>query len=317
MDILEQETRVIKAPMYEVMQGQEVKKDDFIDFINFLDAKPKTVATYKRALKQFFKYLFENNISQPTRQNVIDFREDLKARCKPTTVQSYIIAVRLFFTWTAQAGIYPNVAEKIKGAKLNSEHKKDYLTPKQVKAVLNSINTETIQGKRDFAIFVLMVTCGLRTIEVSRANVEDLRILGEHTVLYVLGKGREERAEYIKVPEMTEKIIREYLKERENTTGKDPLFTSLSNNNQGQRISQRTVSGIIKEILKNAGYNSERLTAHSLRHTAVTLSLLGGNSLQEAQTFARHKNISTTQIYAHNIDKMKNKCSDTVAKAIF
>ena len=317
MEVLRKNTEIIKAPMYEVVRGQEIKEADFMDFINFLDAKPKTVATYKRALKQFFKYIFENGIKQPTRQNIIDFREDLKLRCKPSTVQSYIIAVRLFFTWTAQAGIYPNVAEKIKGAKLNSEHKKDYLTPKQVKAIMNSIDRETIQGKRDYSIFVLMVTCGLRTIEVSRANVEDLTTLGEHTVLYILGKGREEKAEYIKVPEVTEKILREYLKERGSTTGKDPLFISLSNNNRGERISQRTVSGIIKEILKNAGYNSKRLTAHSLRHTAVTLSLLGGNSLQEAQTFARHKNIATTQIYAHNIDKMKNKCSDTIAKAIF
>lgn len=315
--MLKENYDIIKAPIYETVKGQSLNRNSFDDFINFLDAKPKTVATYKRALKQFFKYLFENNITQPTRQNIIDFREDLKLRCKPTTVQAYIIAVRLFFTWTAQNGIYPNVAEKIKGAKLNSEHKKDYLTPKQVKSIMDTIEKETIQGKRDYAIFVLMVTCGLRTIEVSRANTEDLTTLGEHTVLYVQGKGREERAEYIKVPEVTEKIIREYLKGRGTATGKEPLFTSLSNNNRDKRLSQRTVSGIIKEILKNAGYNSERLTAHSLRHTAVTLSLLGGNSLQEAQLFARHKNIATTQIYAHNLDKMKNKCSDTIAKAIF
>ena len=314
--MLNAEYEIIKAPTYE-LKGQNITQDYFEDFISYLDAKPKTVQTYKRALKQFFKYLYENNISQPTRENIINFREDLKLRCKPTTIQAYIIAVRLFFTWTAQKGIYPNVAEKIKGAKLNSEHKKDYLTSKQIKTIIGTIDRGTIQGKRDYAIFILMVTCGMRTIEVSRANIEDLAILGEHTVLYVQGKGREERAEYIKVPEMTESILREYMKERNTPTGKEPLFTSLSNNNRGKRLSQRTVSGIIKDILINAGYNSERLTAHSLRHTAVTLSLLGGNSLQEAQTFARHKNIATTQIYAHNIDKMKNKCSDTVAQSIF
>ena len=307
---------IIEAPKNEI-KTQSLNGDNFTDFINYIDAKPKTVATYRRALKQFFKYLFENGITQPTRQDIIDFREGLKERCKPSTVQAYIIAVRLFFSWAAQKGIYPNIAEKIKGAKLTSDHKKDYLTPKQIKIILNSIDKGTIQGKRDYTIFILMVTCGMRTIEVSRANTEDLATLGEYTVLYVQGKGREERTEYIKVPEMTENILREYLKERNNPMGKEPLFTSLSNNNRGQRLSQRTVSGIIKDILINAGYNSERLTAHSLRHTAVTLSLLGGNSLQDAQTFARHRNIATTQIYAHNIDKMKNKCSDTIAKAIF
>lgn len=314
--MLNTEYEIINAPNYEV-KGQNITQDYFNDFISYLDAKPKTIQTYKRALKQFFKYLYENNISQPTRENIINFRDNLKERCKPATVQAYIIAVRLFFTWTAQSGIYPNIAEKIKGAKLTADHKKDYLTPKQLKTIIGTIDRGTIQGKRDYAIFILMVTCGLRTIEVSRINIEDLTTLGEHTVLYIMGKGREEKAEYIKVPEMTENIIREYLKTRENATRKEPLFTSTSNNNQGQRISQRTVSGIIKGILKKAGFNSERLTAHSLRHTAVTLSLLGGNSLQEAQTFARHKNIATTQIYAHNIDRLKNHCSDTVAQAIF
>ena len=73
----------------------------------------------------------------------------------------------------------------------------------------------------------------------------------------------------------------------------------------------------VLEELKEAGYNSEKLTAHSLRHTAVTLSLLGGNTLQEVQQFARHTDISTTQIYAHNLDRAKNKCEETIAEAIF
>lgn len=82
-------------------------------------------------------------------------------------------------------------------------------------------------------------------------------------------------------------------------------------------MSTRSISGIIKARLRSAGYDSERLTAHSLRHTAVTLSLLGGNSLQEVQQFARHSNIATTQIYAHNLDRAKNKCENTIANAIF
>ena len=50
---------------------------------------------------------------------------------------------------------------------------------------------------------------------------------------------------------------------------------------------------------------------------AVTLALLGGQSLQEVQQFARHANITTTQIYAHNLDRAKNQCEETIAKAIF
>ena len=187
----------------------------------------------------------------------------------------------------------------------------------QVKAVLKKIDRKTPQGRRDYAIFSLMVTGGLRDIEVHRANIEDLRTLGDSTVLYLQGKGREERAEYVKVPPQVEKAIRASLADREDTDGKLPLFISLSNNSFGDRISTRSISGLVKTSLRSAGYDSDRLTAHSLRHTAVTLSLLGGNSLQEVQQFARHANISTTQIYAHNLDRASNKCESTIAKAIF
>jgi site-specific recombinase XerD len=59
------------------------------------------------------------------------------------------------------------------------------------------------------------------------------------------------------------------------------------------------------------------LTAHGLRHTTITLSLLGGASLQEAQAFARHANITTTQIYAHNIERANNKCEATIVMLFF
>ena len=297
--------------------GQAVTESLYNSFLSYLDASPKTIQTYSRAIRQFMKYLAINGITQPTREDVIAFREELKAEHKPSTIQNYITAVRLFFQWTAQANLYPDVAQHIKGAKLTKEHKKDYLTSSQVKNVLGDMERDTVQGRRDYAIISLMVTGGLRDIEVHRANVEDLRTLGDSTVLYLQGKGREERAEYVKVPAPVERAIRASLADRKDAKGSQPLFISLSNNSKGDRISTRSISGIVKSNLVNAGYDSDRLTAHSLRHTAVTLSLLGGNSLQEVQQFARHSNISTTQIYAHNLERAKNQCENTIANAIF
>lgn len=297
--------------------GQVVTEDLYTRFISYLDASPKTVQTYSRAIRQFMKYIAERGIAQPTREDVIAFREELKEGHKASTVQNYIIAVRLFFQWTAQERLYPDIAQHIKGAKLSKDHKKDYLTSSQVKNVLGDIERDTPQGRRDYAIFALMVTGGLRDIEVHRANIEDLRTLGDSTVLYLQGKGREERAEYVKVPAEVEKAIRASLADRKDLAGSQPLFISLSNNSKGGRISTRSISGIVKSALVKAGYESDRLTAHSLRHTAVTLSLIGGEKLEEVQQFARHKNIATTLIYAHSLDLAKNQCGSTIAKAIF
>lgn len=290
----------------------------FDRFIDYLDASPKTVETYKKALRQFFNYLALHGIRQPQREDVLAFRDDLKTSgLKPTTVQNYITATRIFFKWTEQERLYPNIAEHVKGAKLDKNHKKDYLTSRQTKEVLANIETDTEEGLRNYAILSLMVTGGLRTIEVSRANVGDLRTVGENTVLFIQGKGREEKTEYIKVSAPVERVLRTYLKERDFTTEEQPLFTSTSNNSKGKRITTRTVSAVVKNALKNAGYDSNRLTAHSLRHTAITLALLAGRDITEVQQFARHANLNTTMIYNHALDKAKNGCSDAITSAIF
>lgn len=287
-------------------------------FIASLDAKEKTIKTYTTSLRQFFRWLSSKGIVNPRFEDIKAFRDDMAASHKPTTVQAYIFAVRRFFDWTEAEGLYPNVAGKIKGAKLNREPKKDYLTSAQAKAVLAGIERNTLQGKRNYAIVTLMLTGGLRDIEVSRANVEDMRTAGNNTVLYIQGKGRDEKAEYVIIPEQAEAAIRAYLQARGNVKPSQPLFTSESNNSKGQHMTTRSISGICKAAMIAAGLNSERLTAHSLRHTAVTLALIAnGGNIQEAQQFARHANITTTQIYAHNLEKENNKCSRLIADSIF
>ncbi len=292
--------------------------DLYINFLSFLDVKEKTVDTYRKALKRLFHYFMENRITRPIRSDLIAFRDELKATCKASTVKTYLTATRLFFRWLEQEGIYKNIADKIKGAKVEHGHKKDALTVDQVKDVIDTFKeSDDSTAKRDYAIFVLMVTCGLRTIEVVRADIEDLRTLGNKTVLYVQGNGKDEKSEYVIITREVEKAIRSYLATRKDATNKAPLFSSTSNNSKGKRLSTRTVSGLVKDSLVKTGLNSSRLTAHSLRHTAVTLSLLGGSTLQEARQFARHSNIATTEIYAHNLERIANPCEGIVSSSIF
>ncbi|MBR4628717.1 MAG: tyrosine-type recombinase/integrase [Ruminococcus sp.] len=297
---------------------QVIGADLLSRFIAYLDAAPKTVETYTRQLRQLFKFFAENGITQPTRDDLIAYKEALReSGHKPTTIQGYIIAARQFFTWTEVEGIYPNIAEHLKGARIDREHKKDYLTAAQVKAILETIERDTLTGLRDYAMLVLMVTCGLRTIEIARANIGDLRTAAGQTVLYIQGKGHEEKADYVKVTAQVEKAIRAYLKARGKAADSEPLFTSTSNNSRGKALTTRSISGIVKTRMQNAGYDSERLTAHSLRHTAVTLALLAGEDITEVQQFARHANIATTQIYNHALDKAANGCASAIADAIF
>ena len=286
------------------------------DYIAYIDAAPATVRAYGEAVKLFCNYLNAQGISQPTRETVIAYREQLKTYCRPTTVQNYIEALKIFFSWTEQRGLYPNIANHIKGAKISSDFKKDNLTPRQLKKILNGIDRETETGLRDYAILVTMLTGSLRCIELHRANIEDLGTASGFPVLYLQGKGRDDRTDYVKLPEQTEAAIKAYLRSRKAADPREPLFTSQSNNSQGQRLSTRSISGIAKKYLIQAGVNSHRYTAHSIRHSGITISLQGGNTLQETQLYARHKSINTTLKYAHNLNRSESRCAESIAAAV-
>lgn len=285
-------------------------------WIRFIDAKPRTVETYTRNIKQFFIYLHDNGITQPVREDIISYRDMLKATHKPATIQAYITTVKLFFQWTESENLYPDIAKHVKGAKIDTDHKRDSLTIKQVRKILASVDTSTVTGKRDYAILFLMATTGLRTIEIERANIADLRTRGDDTVLYVQGKGHDEKNDYVKIEEHVEAAIRDYLAARDKTTSQDPLFASHSNRNNGERMTTRSIRRLTKDTLIAAGLNSDRLTAHSFRHTAATLALLNGSSLEETQQLLRHSKISTTMIYAHALDRAKNNSEIRIANAI-
>lgn len=307
----------VLEPRTALQAQSEINPALFYRFVQFVDATPRTIETYKKALLRFGDWLASKRITRPTREDVIAYRDELEQSHKPTTVQTYITAVRLFFKWLDAEGKYPNIADHVKGAKLSKLHKREYLTSSQIKAVLGSFEKVGEHGSRDYAMIALMVTCGLRTIEVVRANIEDLRTRGDSTVIYVQGKGQSERADFVKVSEHVEASLRAYLKTRGTVSKKEPLFTSTSNNSKGCRLSTRTIREVVKSRLRNAGFDDEKWTAHSLRHTAVTLALLAGKRLDEAQQFARHANIATTMIYNHAIDRDKNSCNEAVSQAIF
>lgn len=308
---------VIASNSTQIVQSEALRSDLFEKWAAFIDAAPKTVQTYTRNIRQFAEWLTVNGITAPTRADVLRFREELRQTHRPATVQAYITAVRLFFKWAAQEELYPDIADNIKSVKVDAGHKKDYLTSAQARKVLSSIDRSSESGSRDYAILCLMLTTGLRTISIINADIADLRTLGDITVLYYQGKGHTEKAEFVKIEAPVEAAIRSYLQQRAARGSQDPLFASRAHRNGGERMTTRSISRIAKNALKAAGLDSDRLTAHSMRHTFATQALLNGANVQEVQQALGHKSITTTMIYAHNIEKAKNTSSAKVSAVLF
>lgn len=274
------------------------------EYIGTLDVKPKSKDTYRKALKQFMSFITDNAIERPTRADILAYKEHLLCTYKACTVSSYLTAVKGLFVYLEAEKIYPNIANGIKGAKSQQGFRKDALTISQARRLLDGIDTNTTEGKRNYALVNLLLNTGLRTVEAERANIGDIRQEGGEALLYIQGKGRDSKDAFVLLTDSTLYPIQRYLAARSIIDPTAPLFASHSNRNEGERITTRTISGIVKEALREIGIDSERLTAHSLRHTAITFSLLAGASIQEAQSMARHSNVNTTLIYAHNIDRI-------------
>jgi len=274
-------------------------------FLSAQDIKPTSTQAYRRALRPFFRWLTQSGIRSPNREDILAYKRALEAQGRSAfTLSNYLVVVRRFFEWAEGMKLYPNIAKGVKGAKHPRGFKKDPLTVDQAKELLASLDRSTVLGKRDFALINLLLRTGLRTIEAVRADVGDIRQESGEAILWIQGKGRDAKDEFVLLTEKTLKPINEYVAERGKTEDSEPLFASLSDMNQGQRLTARSVSRIVKGYLRRIGLNSDRLTAHSLRHTAITLALKGGATIQEAQALGRHANINTTLIYAHNIDRL-------------
>lgn len=281
--------------------------DPWHQFAADLDAGGKTRETYARALRRYRRYLEDANLGEfeATRETVLDYRRTLEEEGKSAaTVNCYLTAVRSFYRWAETRRTYPNVAAGIKGERINTRGAKDSLTREQAAEII-AVDRTDLKGLRDRAMINLMVRRGLRTVEVTRANIGDIRQLNGEAVLYVQGKGYADKGEFVVLGNECLEPIYEYLEARGESDPAAPLFAATGNRNRGGRMTTRSISRVVKDRMASCGISSARLTAHSLRHTAVTFALLGGATVQEAQAMARHASIETTMIYAHNLDRMR------------
>lgn len=164
-----------------------------------------------------------------------------------------------------------------------------YLTLEQSSALLQAVSGKN--EKRDYAILMLFLNCGIRRSELVNLNLTDVY----EDRIRVVGKGNKERFVYFGTA--CRKAIDDYLEERSQLELSDnrALFGSRDHN----RISVTAVHRLVKKALLQAGLDSTQFSAHKLRHTAATMMLSGGVDVKTVQEVLGHENLNTTQIYTH------------------
>jgi len=164
-----------------------------------------------------------------------------------------------------------------------------YLTMEQSAALLRSVSG--VNEKRDYAILMLFLNCGIRRSELVGLNISDVY----EDRIRVVGKGNKERFVYF--GKACRKAIDAYMAERNKKVLSDNR--ALFGSRNGNRISVTAVHRLVEKALLQAGLDATQYSAHKLRHTAATMMLSGGVDVKTVQEVLGHENLNTTQIYTH------------------
>lgn len=269
-----------------------------------LDTSDATAKTYMNCISKFVAWLEEREVQNVEYDTIVLYKKHLKETMKAKAINTHLSAIRDLFKFIERKG-GKDVAKNVKKEKVSNDFVRGSLTVDQVKKILASIDTSTEQGARAYALFKLLVHTGLRECEVVRADISDIKNVGNNTVLYIQGKGENAKNNYVVLYPSVVNALEEYHRIRNAKPG-EPLFTGNGNRNQDGRLTTRTVQRIVKKLYADNGIISDNITTHSTRHTAVTLSIINGADVTQAQAMARHKSINTTMIYFHNLQRLEN-----------
>lgn len=167
-----------------------------------------------------------------------------------------------------------------------------FLVKSETKKLLKACDRRTANGRRNYAILLLLLRLGLRASEVLNLTLDNINWdLGE---LDINGKGRKHRT--LPLPSDVGAALAFYLRyvrpkclDRQVFIRNQPPYKGMSN--------PSSISSIVRRALIAAGIKSQQMGAHLLRYTAAMETLSSGATLFEIAELLGHCSIDTTAIY--------------------
>lgn len=284
------------------------------DYLTDKDMTKESFDLYQTILKQYTNYLENNQIEFAKTSDVTKYIKSIKDKGYSVSwINLQLTAIKGLYRYLSDnqrrydlpLEYAFDITLSIKNEQSSRENNRPLLTIEQAKQLIikTKENRRYIWHYRDHAMIYLMLTTGIRGVEVRRLKKKDFSVLNEQLILYVQGKGRDNADEYVKIPSGVEEAINDYLSKRED---KSPyIFVSHRKHTDKYILSRTFFNSMFKRVLRDSGLSDLNLTPHALRHTAATANLLRGESLEQTRQFMRHSQVTSTMIYAHHL-KEKN-----------
>ncbi|MCX7748214.1 MAG: tyrosine-type recombinase/integrase [Clostridia bacterium] len=318
--------------MYEIDTFNAVTVRDKSHFIRyFLQIKAsksvKTANAYERDIQNFFRVAIENiSLDDIRKVTIFDCQEFIRELTikgeSASTINRKISALSSLYRWllkyqdntTGLKVIQFNPFGNLKEEKPIINNKETpFLTQDEAKQLLDSIETKTILGLRNKTIIALAITTALRKAEIINIKIQDITTYDGYDVIKVTRKGGKQ--DFVKLQTPVRLMIEDYLRRTNRTKIEHSgsyLFLGHSTNGLNRdRLNESTLNYMIAKVAKKAGIEKD-LRVHSTRHTAITLAINAGATIEKVRDFAGHKNISTTSRYVHSIERLKNNAGDLI-----
>ncbi len=281
--------------------------------------------TYRKNLEYYFR---DMDLGPPTPQTVETFlklsRAEavemvlnykallLKRGLAEHTVNGRLAAVKALVNFARRIGRCEFDLADVTGEKAKPYRDTSGLSADQMKKVLAVPKRETVRGRRDYAILVLLWENALRRGELVRLNLSDFD--AHNRTLSILGKGRGSQKEHIYLSERAAQAVVDWLKVRDDAGPEDPLFIATNNRHRGHRLTGETIRAVVAQVVKDAGI-PKRMSPHRIRHSSITAALEATNGdVVKVQKLSRHSRVDTVMIYNDRRDGLQAEITSILSR---
>ena len=289
----------------------------------FGEYSPNTQRAYARAFRDFQEWanireLDEMENFDPLR--MLEYKNFLKSSGKkPATINQTMSALRKVCKVLTEFGYLkhnPFKSSLIRAEKIDSAASKGALQVSQLNAMIEANEVMEYDGRiapllrfRNGLVLKFLYLTAARRGEAADLLWNDIVQDGafQVAILRHTKSGKEQRIKLRK--ELNEELEEWKIMLQENNVVTTNVFPSLGFRTMGDKMSGKGINDVIVRLGKAIGLN---ISAHFLRHTAITLALELGEPLQKVQSYARHASANTTIRYFHDRQLLEKNPTDTL-----
>lgn len=268
--------------------------DDFIIFTRRLSEKTREV--YSMDARLYLEYLDESGIRLEDAgveeiESYLIWRRRT-GKLEERTEGRILSSLRAFYLFLSSEGLSgKNPATLVEKPK-ESAHLPRVISEDEVDELLSSFPSSDPLSQRDYTLFELIYSSGMRISEAVALDVSSYR--RDESTIAVIGKRDKERLVFI--GEIASAALDRYLEDVRPLLLKDEKEKALFLNRRGGRLTRQAAHKRFHEAVGKLGIDA---TVHTLRHSFATHMIEHGADIRSVQEMLGHSDVRTTQIYTH------------------